>query len=83
MFEPAPTDVSVSWVSDRTRFAVDHATDDYRHCTDSSWYRSSLWRFMDFRRRAKRTSGRRAACVVTTGLTAADVVADTDRRHQL
>src|SRR5699024_3066104 len=38
-----------------------------------------LWRFMDFRRRAKRTSGRRAAVRGDyTELTAADVAADTD-----
>lgn len=38
-----------------------------------------LWRFIDFRRRAKRTSGRRAAVRGDyTGLTAADVVAGSD-----
>lgn len=36
-----------------------------------------IWRFLDFRRRAKRTSGRRAAVRGDyTGLTSADVVAD-------
>src|SRR5699024_1330815 len=45
--EPAPTDVSVSFQC-RTRFAVDHPTDDYRHCTDSSWYRSSTMAFHGF-----------------------------------
>src|SRR5699024_6954740 len=42
-----------------------------------------LWRFAEFRRRAKRTSGRRAAVRGDyTGLTAADVVADTDTATQ-
>ena len=42
-----------------------------------------LWRFAEFRRRAKRTSGRRAAVRGDhTGLTAADVVADTETSTQ-
>lgn len=42
-----------------------------------------LWRFLDFRRRAKRTSGRRAAVRGDyTGVTTADVVADSQTTSQ-
>lgn len=77
--EPAPTDVSVSWVNVQP---------------DSPWIMPLLivgivlilvgiglliWRFIEFRRRAKRTSGRRAAVRGDyTGVTAADVRADAD-----
>lgn len=80
---PAPTDFSVSWVNVEP---------------DSPWITPLmiggivlilvglgllLWRFMDFRRRAKRTSGRRAAVRGDySGLTAADVVAGTDTSTQ-
>src|SRR5699024_3655067 len=77
--EPAPTDVSVSWVNvepDSPLIMPLMTT-----CLVLTLLRTGLLlsRFMDFRRRAKRTSGRRAAVRADyTGLTAADVVADTD-----
>ena len=80
---PAPTDFSVSWVNVEP---------------DSPWITPLMiagialillglglliWRFIEFRRRAKRTSGRRAAVRSDyTGLTAADVMADTDSSRE-
>ncbi|NWN88629.1 MAG: hypothetical protein HLX51_08840 [Micrococcaceae bacterium] len=80
---PAPTEFSVSWVNIEP---------------DSPWITPLMiagialvvigivlliWRFVDFRRRAKRTSGRRAAVRGDyTGITAADVVADRDNANQ-
>lgn len=80
---PAPTDFSVSWVNIEP---------------DSGWIMPLLvggialiilgvglliWRFMEFRRRAKRTSGRRAKVRGDyTGLTAADVMATTEPTTQ-
>jgi len=77
--EPAPTDFSVSWVNVQP---------------ESPWITPLMiggialviigidlliWRFIEFRRRAKRTSGRRAAVRGDyTGVTAADVRADTE-----
>ena len=81
--QPAPTDFSVSWVNMEP---------------DSPWITPLMiigiililigialliWRFIEFRRRAKQTSGRRAAVRGDyTGLTAADVMADTDTSQQ-
>ena len=80
---PAPADFSVTWVNVEP---------------DSPWITPLLitgigliilgiglllWRFIEFRRRAKRTSGRRAATRSDyTGLTAADVMADTDTTRE-
>jgi hypothetical protein len=80
---PAPTDFSVSWVNVEP---------------DSPWITPLMiagialillglglliWRFIEFRRRAKRTSGRRAAVRSDyTGLTAADVIVDTDSSRE-
>lgn len=80
---PAPTDFSVSWVNIEP---------------NSGWIMPLLvagialiilgiglliWRFMEFRRRAKRTSGRRAIVRGDyTGLTAADVMATNEPTTQ-
>lgn len=81
--EPAPADMSVSWVN---------VEPDSPFITPLMiggivlvliGIGLLLWRFMEFRRRAKRTSGRRAALRGDyTGLTAADVVADTTTSHE-
>ncbi|WP_022871300.1 hypothetical protein [Yaniella halotolerans] len=81
--EPAPADFSVSWVN---------VEPDSPFITPLMiggivlilvGIGLLLWRFVDFRRRAKRTSGRRAAVRGDyTGLTAADVMADTDTATQ-
>src|SRR5699024_5793681 len=77
--EPAPTDVSVSWVNVEPDSPLITPLMIIGIVLILLGIGLLLWRFMDFRRRAKRTSGRRAAVRGDyTGLTAADVVADTD-----
>lgn len=77
--EPAPTDVSVSWVNVEPDSPLITPLMIIGIILILLGIGLLLWRFMDFRRRAKRTSGRRAAVRGDyTGLTAADVVADTE-----
>lgn len=77
--EPAPTDVSVSWVNVEPDSPLITPLMIVGIVLILLGIGLLLWRFMDFRRRAKRTSGRRAAVRGDyTGLTAADVVADTE-----
>lgn len=81
--EPAPTDFSVSWVNVEPDSPLITPLMIGGIVLILLGIGLLLWRFVDFRRRAKRTSGRRAAVRGDyTGLTAADVVADTDTATQ-
>lgn len=75
--EAAPTDFRVSWVNvepDSPLIAPLMIAGIVLILLGIALF---IWRFLDFRRRAKRTSGRRAAVRGDyTGLTSADVVAD-------
>src|SRR5699024_11287307 len=74
-----PTDVSVSWVNVEPDSPLITPLMIIGIVLILLGIGLLLWRIMDFRRRAKRNSGRRAAERGDyTGLTAADVVADTD-----
>lgn len=77
--EPAPTDFSVSWVNAEPDSPLIRPLMIAGIVLVLIGIGLLIWRFVDFRRRAKRTSGRRAAVRGDyTGLTTADVVADTD-----
>lgn len=81
--EPAPTEFSVSWVNVEPNSPLITPLMIGGIVLILLGIGLLLWRFAEFRRRAKRTSGRRAAVRGDyTGLTAADVVADTDTATQ-
>src|SRR5699024_3446204 len=81
--EPAPADFSVSWVNVEPDSPFIMPLMIGGIVLILLGIGLLLWRFAEFRRRAKRTSGRRAAVRGDyTGLTAADVVADTETSTQ-
>src|SRR5699024_8523861 len=81
--EPAPTDFSVSWVNVEPDSPLITPLMIAGIVLILLGIGLLIWRFMDFRRRAKRTSGRRAALRGDyTGLTSADVTADTETSTQ-
>lgn len=75
--EAAPTDFGVSWVNVEPDSPLITPLMIVGIVLILVGIALFIWRFLDFRRRAKRTSGRRAAVRGDyTGLTSADVVAD-------
>lgn len=81
--EPAPTDVSATWINIEPNSPLIVPLLISGIALIVIGIGLLIWRYMDFRRRAKRTSGRRAVLRGDyTGLTAADVVADTDTSTQ-
>ncbi|GAA4112914.1 DUF202 domain-containing protein [Enteractinococcus coprophilus] len=80
---PAPTDFSVSWVNIEPNSPLILPLMIAGIVLVLIGIALLIWRFMDFRRRAKRTSGRRAVVRGDyTGLTAADVMAGSEPTTQ-
>lgn len=80
---PAPADFSVSWVNVEPDSPLITPLMIAGIILILIGIALLVWRFIEFRRRAKRTSGRRAAVRGDyTGLTAADVRADTDSTQE-
>ncbi|GAA4474002.1 hypothetical protein GCM10023190_07180 [Enteractinococcus fodinae] len=81
---PAPADFSVSWVNVEPNSPLITPLMIAGIVLILVGIALLIWRFLEFRRRAKRTSGRRAAVRGDyTGLTAADVRADTDSTQEI
>ena len=80
---PAPADFSVSWVNVEPDSPLITPLMIAGIILILVGIALLIWRFLEFRRRAKRTSGRRAAVRGDyTGLTAADMRADTDSTQE-